>query len=226
MDPVLLSLVAGLVGLAIGVAGMLAFRASEAQRRVRLDADEPVLPKGAADVLSVVGRAYVIVDGIDGVVRASPAAYAFGLVRGHTVVHDELLELTARVRRDGVIEERQLVLEHRPPALGRPQWAGAVASVALIHCYQPELASRQLRPRVERLARPVCEAGGHAARRDQQHRKARPLGLVGDLGAAATREEGHVVRHGLLQKLINAESQTSKNAHCCLSPIAAATAVS
>ncbi|WP_299167519.1 cell wall metabolism sensor histidine kinase WalK [uncultured Arthrobacter sp.] len=118
MDPVLLSLVAGVVGLAIGVAGMLAHRASEAQRRVRLDSDEPVLPKGAADVLSVVGRAYVIVDGIDGVVRASPAAYAFGLVRGHTIVHRELLDLTARVRRDGVIEERQLELPRGPLGQG------------------------------------------------------------------------------------------------------------
>lgn len=118
MDPVLLSLIAGLIGLAIGVAGMLAFRVSEAQHRARLDAGEPILPKGAADVLSVVGRAYVIVDGIDGVVRASPAAYAFGLVRGHTVVHQELLELTARVRRDGVIEERQLELPRGPLGQG------------------------------------------------------------------------------------------------------------
>ncbi|WP_323960265.1 two-component sensor histidine kinase [Arthrobacter sp. JZ12] len=118
MDPVLLTLIAGLIGLAIGVAGMLAFRASEAQHRARLDADEPILPKGAADVLSVVGRAYVIVDGIDGVVRASPAAYAFGLVRGHTVVHRELLELTARVRRDGVIEEHQLELPRGPLGQG------------------------------------------------------------------------------------------------------------
>lgn len=118
MDPVLLTLIAGLVGLAIGVGGMLAFRASEAQRRARLASDEPVLPKGAADVLSVVGRAYVIVDGIDGVVRASPAAYAFGLVRGHTIVHEELLDLTARVRRDGVIEERQLELPRGPLGQG------------------------------------------------------------------------------------------------------------
>lgn len=118
MDPVLLGLAAGLVGLAIGVAGMLAFRASEAQHRARLDVDEPILPKGAADVLSVIGRAYVIVDAIDGVVRASPAAYAFGLVRGHTVVHAELLELTARVRRDGVIEERQLELPRGPLGQG------------------------------------------------------------------------------------------------------------
>ncbi|WP_298255081.1 cell wall metabolism sensor histidine kinase WalK [uncultured Arthrobacter sp.] len=118
MDPLLLTLLAGLVGLALGVGGMAAFRASEAQRLRLLYEDEPSLPEGAAEVLSVIGRAYVIVDAIDGVVRASPAAYAFGLVRGHTVVHAELLELTARVRRDGVIEQRQLELPRGPLGQG------------------------------------------------------------------------------------------------------------
>ncbi|WP_219815451.1 cell wall metabolism sensor histidine kinase WalK [Arthrobacter sp. B0490] len=118
MDPLLLTLVAGLVGLALGVSGMAAFRASEAQRLRLLYEDEPSLPDGAAEVLSIIGRAYVIVDAIDGVVRASPAAYAFGLVRGHTVVHSELLDLTARVRRDGVIEQQQLELPRGPLGQG------------------------------------------------------------------------------------------------------------
>ncbi|MHA7283142.1 sensor histidine kinase [Arthrobacter sp. TMS2-4] len=118
MDPLLLTLVAGLVGLALGVTGMAAFRASEVQRLRLLYEDEPSLPDGAAEVLSIIGRAYVIVDAIDGVVRASPAAYAFGLVRGHTVVHSELLDLTARVRRDGVIEQHQLELPRGPLGQG------------------------------------------------------------------------------------------------------------
>ncbi|MHA7263202.1 sensor histidine kinase [Arthrobacter sp. TMN-37] len=118
VDPVLFSLVTGLVGLALGVFGMLAYRASEAQRSQLLFDDEPTLPEGAAEVLSIIGRAYVIVDAIDGVVRASPAAYAFGLVRGHTVVHEELLNLTARVRRDGVIEQELLELPRGPLGKG------------------------------------------------------------------------------------------------------------
>ncbi|MFJ6003933.1 sensor histidine kinase [Arthrobacter sp. NPDC092385] len=118
VDPLLLTLVAGLVGLTLGVSGMAAFRASEAQRLRLLYEDEPSLPDGAAEVLSIIGRAYVIVDAIDGVVRASPAAYAFGLVRGHTVVHSELLDLTARVRRDGVIEQQQLELPRGPLGQG------------------------------------------------------------------------------------------------------------
>lgn len=118
MTPLIIGLLTGLVGIVLGAFGVLAFHLSERQRRERVEVGEPVLPEGAAEVLSVIGRAYVIVDVIDGVVRASPAAYAFGLVRGHTVVHKELLELTGRVRRDGVIEERQLELPRGPLGQG------------------------------------------------------------------------------------------------------------
>ncbi|MDJ0318037.1 sensor histidine kinase [Arthrobacter antibioticus] len=103
-------LIAGLIGLALGTFGMFAFSISERSRGLTIDIGEPMLPDGAAEVLSVVGKAYIVIDTVDGVVRASPGAYAFGLVRGHTVVHQELLDLARRVRRDGVIEERDLIL--------------------------------------------------------------------------------------------------------------------
>lgn len=110
--------IAGLVGLALGVAGLLAYRYSRMQREAVFDVDEPTLPEGAAEILSVVGRAFVVVDDIDGVVRANPAAYAYGLVRGHTMVHAELLSLARRVRADGVIEERQFELPLGPLGQG------------------------------------------------------------------------------------------------------------
>ena len=109
---------AALVGLALGIFGMLAFRFSEKQRSELDELDDSALPEGAAEVLSVIGRAFLVVDMIDGVVRASPGAYAFGLVRGHTVVHGELLKMTGRVRRDGVVEERQLELARGPLGQG------------------------------------------------------------------------------------------------------------
>lgn len=115
----LVGVIAGLVGLSCGVLGVLAFRVSERQRTiVDVDVAEPLLPEGAAEVLSVVGRAFVVVDAIDGVVRASPAAYAYGLVRGHTVVHKQLLDMTAKVRRDGVILEETLELPRGPMGKG------------------------------------------------------------------------------------------------------------
>lgn len=112
----MVGLVAGLIGLAVGVFGMFAFSLSERTRQLTLDIGEPALPDGSAEVLSVVGKAYIVIDTVDGVVRASAGAYAFGLVRGHTVVHKELLELAHRVRRDGVIEERDLTLPRILPA--------------------------------------------------------------------------------------------------------------
>ncbi|MBE4717552.1 two-component sensor histidine kinase [Pseudarthrobacter sp. AB1] len=119
MDPMLIGVIAGLVGLSLGTFGVLAFRLSEKQRKlVDVDMDEPALPAGAAEVLAVVGRAFVVVDAVDGVVRASPAAYAYGLVRGHTVVHKELLDMTAGVRRDGVILEKKLELPRGPLGQG------------------------------------------------------------------------------------------------------------
>ena len=115
----LIGVIAGLVGLSFGTFGVLAFRVSEKQRQlVDIDVDELALPAGAAEVLAVVGRAFVVVDAVDGVVRASPAAYAYGLVRGHTVVHKQLLDMTAGVRRDGVIIEKQLELPRGPLGQG------------------------------------------------------------------------------------------------------------
>ena len=115
----LIGLVAGLIGLALGTFGVLAYRVSEKQRELLdVDAGEIALPSGAAEVLAVVGRAFVVLDDVDGVVRASPAAYAYGLVRGHTVVHKELLDMTAGVRRDGVILEKKLELPRGPLGQG------------------------------------------------------------------------------------------------------------
>ncbi|WP_326961933.1 MULTISPECIES: sensor histidine kinase [unclassified Arthrobacter] len=115
----LIGVIAGLIGLSLGVFGVLAFRVSEQQRKlVDVEYEEPALPDGAAEVLAAVGRAFAVVDAIDGVVRASPAAYAYGLVRGHTLVHEQLLEMTAKVRRDGVILERLLELPRGPLGQG------------------------------------------------------------------------------------------------------------
>ncbi len=115
----LIGVIAGLIGLSLGIFGVLAFRVSEQQRKISdVETGDPSLPDGAAEVLAVVGRAFVVVDAVDGVVRASPAAYAYGLVRGHTVVHQQLLEMTAKVRRDGVILEKQLELPRGPLGQG------------------------------------------------------------------------------------------------------------
>ncbi|MET1034667.1 MAG: ATP-binding protein [Arthrobacter sp.] len=118
MNDALIVVVSGLVGLALGVGGLLAYWSSQRRRTMLADVGEPSLPEGSVEILSVVGRAYVVVDDVDGVVRANPAAYAFGLVRGHTIVHKELLAIARRVRADGVIEERQFELPRGPLGQG------------------------------------------------------------------------------------------------------------
>src|SRR5262245_11196284 len=52
-----------------------------------------VLPAGAAEVLNVLRSASVVLDAGGALVKTSPAAYAFGLVRGRDLVHRELREM-------------------------------------------------------------------------------------------------------------------------------------
>lgn len=110
MSETTIALLAGFIGFLLGISGLIAVRASQRRRHFLADVQEPTLPEGTAEILAALGLAYVVVDGVDGVVKASPAAYAYGLVRGHTVVHDELLELVRSTRRNGVVEERRLEL--------------------------------------------------------------------------------------------------------------------
>lgn len=105
-----MALSAAVLGLLIGVVSMLAVQRSEHQRARWADVEEPTISDGAAEVLAVIGRAYMVVDAVDGVVQASPGAYALGLVRGHTVVSDELLEMIDAVRSKGIIVEKEIIL--------------------------------------------------------------------------------------------------------------------
>ncbi|WP_293876351.1 ATP-binding protein [uncultured Brevibacterium sp.] len=105
MDVLIISLLTGVVGLGLGISGILAFRLSEKSRNsADLHSDEE-LPEGIAEVLAVLPSAAIVVDAGDDVVKASPAAYTYGLVRGHSLSSDELLEVVVRVRARGLIEE-------------------------------------------------------------------------------------------------------------------------
>ena len=110
----------GAVGLLAGVAGGLAVRRPRRPLQARrVDAGEPALPPGIADVLAVLRSSAVVVDRDDAVVKASSAAYAYGIAAGKELTHPELRHLARLVRRDGVIRESELELARGP--LGRGQ---------------------------------------------------------------------------------------------------------
>nr|WP_269328497.1 ATP-binding protein [Kineosporia babensis] len=77
------------------------------------------LPEGAADVLNVLASASVVL-GTDGrLIKSSPAAHAFGLVRGRELVHAELREMAAEAGTLGLVRERELELPRGPLGRGR-----------------------------------------------------------------------------------------------------------
>ncbi|MDO4916965.1 MAG: ATP-binding protein [Rothia sp. (in: high G+C Gram-positive bacteria)] len=110
VDPILLALISMVIGLGIGILSMWAVNKSDRERAQWADVEEPSISDGAAEVLAVIGRAYVVVDAVDGVVQASPGAYALGLVKGHTVVSDEMISMIHQVRSRGIIVEREIEL--------------------------------------------------------------------------------------------------------------------
>lgn len=121
-----------LVALAVAAAvaaTVLALRRGEHRSDVEPPAAQPQLPPGVRQVLSVLRSSAVVLDLADGVVEASPAAYAFGLVRGEELVHPELRQLAREVRRDGVIREAELALARGP--LGQGQMVGFARVAAL-----------------------------------------------------------------------------------------------
>ena len=123
MDPSAAASIFGAAGLLVGVGVGVGVGASLALRRPHpfggADVPQSALPQGAADVLAVLRSSAVVVDRDDAVVKASPAAYAYGIAVGKELTHPELRHLARAVRRDGVIRESELELARGP--LGRAQ---------------------------------------------------------------------------------------------------------
>jgi two-component system sensor histidine kinase SenX3 len=133
VDATLAALVAGGLGLLVGSSAVLAFRYSERAQTTVPVAPERELPEGTAEVLAVLRSAAVVLDVADGVVKASAAAYAFGVVRGQEVVHADLLEMARQVRRDGVIREAEMELLRGPLGSGTLVVHTRVAPLGTLH---------------------------------------------------------------------------------------------
>ena len=108
-----------MAGLLTGASAVLAFRWSEreqtrpSRKTLRPDTVTAVLPPGVDTVLSVLRSSAVVLDEGDGVVKASSAAYALGLVRGGRLAVDQMLQMARETRRDGEIRQVELELPRR-----------------------------------------------------------------------------------------------------------------
>ena len=100
--------ITGFCGVAIGLASSLAWRATERERSQPVPA--PEIPVGVASVLAVLQSQAVVLDNDGRVVKASPAAHAYGLIRDDRLVSPHLVEMVEATRRDGEIRQEDLDL--------------------------------------------------------------------------------------------------------------------
>ncbi len=110
-------LAAGLVGVVVGLGAAVAFRMSDRRRLVATPAPGN-LDEGLVRVLAVLSSAAVVLDAEGEVVRASPPAYALGVVRGDAIAHAAIRDLITDVLRDGVIRDEELELPRGPVGRG------------------------------------------------------------------------------------------------------------
>jgi two-component system sensor histidine kinase SenX3 len=113
VDPTTQAFLAALVGALVAGGAVLAWHVTERQQAAAPDADAPLVPEGVASVLSVLRSSAVVVGGDDTVLKASAPAYAMGLVSGDRLVSSDLAELVTQVRRDGQIQETELLMPRR-----------------------------------------------------------------------------------------------------------------
>lgn len=116
MPTAVLLLLAGLIGLVIGVGAAVALQRSARRRGSVEQPPEPVVPVAAAEVLSILSSAYVVLDSAGDVLRASPLSYSYGLVRATgsdypRLASTKLMELAADVGRNGGFRDERMSLQ-------------------------------------------------------------------------------------------------------------------
>jgi two-component system, OmpR family, sensor histidine kinase SenX3 len=132
VDPTLAAMLGGAAGLVMGAVAVAATRWSE-RSDAHVEPEEPPLPRGVGDVLSVLRSIAVVVDASDAVVNTSASAVSYGLVRHGELVHHELRHLARQVRRDGMIREAELDLTRSPNTTASVVMRVRVAPIAVSH---------------------------------------------------------------------------------------------
>lgn len=111
MDVVAIGALCAGAGAAVGLAAGLAFRVSERMpERDETTDHTDELPAGLDDVLAAVRPSALVVDRDGVVVKAGPAAYALGVLRGGRIVVADLDAAIDDVRRHGEVREVALAI--------------------------------------------------------------------------------------------------------------------
>jgi two-component system sensor histidine kinase SenX3 len=112
MDTMWLVLIALALGLTVG-GGFVALITLALRRGERAaTVVNPVVPDGVDQVLEALDSAGIVVDPSNNVLKASPGAFALGLVRDRVLDNQELIDLALEVRRtgDAVTSDLELAL--------------------------------------------------------------------------------------------------------------------
>ncbi|MFC0676050.1 sensor histidine kinase [Brachybacterium hainanense] len=112
-----LLLLAGAIGLVIGCAATIALHRSDRRAASSAAVPQSVVPEAAAEVLAILSQAYVVLDPSGDVLRASPLAYSYGIVRAQgneypRLANQELMELAGDVGRNGGYRDKRMTI-HR-----------------------------------------------------------------------------------------------------------------
>ncbi|GAA1946677.1 sensor histidine kinase [Agromyces allii] len=114
MDSIWLVLGALALGAFLGAGFLLLLHMAERRGARAAQVIAPTIPDGVEQVLDVLESAGIVLDPSNNVLQASPGALALGLVRGGALVHSELLELAASVRRSGETVADEFTLARGP----------------------------------------------------------------------------------------------------------------
>jgi len=110
----MLVLVSLALGLAVGSGFTWLMHHASLRGQRAAEVITPAVPDGVDEVIDALESAGIVLDPSNNVMKASPAAHAFGLVWNAALVHPELVRLTDRVRRSGESLTEELELSRGP----------------------------------------------------------------------------------------------------------------
>ncbi|GAA2240074.1 ATP-binding protein [Herbiconiux moechotypicola] len=102
------------LGLIVGAGFVVLLQLAERRGNNAVALLSSSVPDGVDQVIDALGSAGLVIDPSLNVVKASSAAYTFGLVANDLLVHDEIVEMVTRVQRSGEAEEAEVVLARGP----------------------------------------------------------------------------------------------------------------